>query len=373
MRSGGSSTASVSPTSTFKAEGIVDDEALGRLTIAEDASLREAMEAIDHGAVEIALVADSQGRLLGTLSDGDIRRALLSGATLTNAVGPYITTNPRTTPPSSSRVDVLEQMRAEALSQIPIVTGDGRLVGLHILHDLLGGRRLPNAAVIMAGGKGTRLGPLTQTVPKPMLRVAGRPILERLVLHLVGSGIRRIRISVNYLSHVIEDHFGDGRGFGAEIRYLRESPDRPQGTAGSLSLIEADDEAMARPLLLMNGDLVTDFSVSDLLESHEASGAVATIALGEYRHRIPYGVARLTGDRLAELVEKPIESWAVNAGIYVLDPSLLRRIPEAREYHVTELLGDCLRRGEPVNAWQLLSDWQDIGRPTEFERARGGL
>lgn len=351
----------------------MEDERLARLVIRQDASVREAMEAIDRGAAEIALMVDGGGRLVGTASDGDIRRALLSGVTLGDVVRPHVTTDPHTVSPTGSRAEVLDQMRARAISQIPIVTGDGRLVGLHVMRDLLGGQQRPNAAVIMAGGRGTRLGALTERIPKPMLKVAGRPILERLVLHLVGSGVRQIRLSVNYLSHVIEDHFGNGTDFGCDIRYLREDPDQPLGTAGSLSLIPPEDAALNAPLLVMNGDLVTDFSAAELLASHEESSAVATMALGAYDHRIPFGVARVEDGHLAGLVEKPVESWPVNAGIYVIDPALVARIPRDTEYHVTQLLDDCLARNERVNTWQFSSDWQDVGRPSELQQARGEL
>lgn len=247
---------------------MMDDAALRELVITEDATVRDAMQAIDQGTVEIALVVDAAGRLVAAVSDGDIRRALLGGTQLDDPVMPHATRNPKTTGPESSRAQILDQMRAQYISQVPIVDKNGRLIGLHVMRELLGGQRRPNAAVIMAGGRGTRLGSLTETTPKPMLKVAGRPILERLVLHLVGSGIRSLFLSVNYLAQVIEDHFGDGKDYGCEIHYLREDPDRPLGTAGSLALIDPESPARKAPLLVMNGDLVTDFSVPDLLASH---------------------------------------------------------------------------------------------------------
>lgn len=347
------------------------DENLGRLTIGSAASIREAMEAIDRGAAEIALLVDGNGRLLGTISDGDIRRALLSGASMSDAVLPRATTAPWIVGPASGRAEVLDLMRAHSVSQIPVVSDDGVLMGLHLLHDLVGGQRLPNSAVLMAGGRGTRLGDLTSAVPKPMLPVAGRPILERLILHLVGHGVRRIRIAVNYLADVIERHFADGSEFGCEIKYLVERPNQPLGTAGALALLDPDDPARSAPILLMNGDLVTDFSVGELIASHEASDAIATMAVSRYDHRIPYGVAEIEDGCLAMLREKPVKSWLVNAGIYLLEPSLIDRVPDNREYHVTDLLSDCLARDETVNVWELSSGWDDVGRPDDLRRARG--
>lgn len=352
---------------------MIDDDALRQLVITEGATVRDAMLAIDQGTVEIALVVDGAGRLVAAVSDGDIRRALLGGTQLDDPVMPHASRDPKTTGPESSRAQILDQMRAQHISQVPIIDADGRLVGLHVMRELLGGQRRPNAAVIMAGGRGTRLGSLTETIPKPMLKVAGRPILERLVLHLVGSGIRSLFLSVNYLAQVIEDHFGDGEDYGCEIRYLREDPDRPLGTAGSLALIDPDSPARKAPLLVMNGDLVTDFSVPDLLASHASSDAVATVALGDYDHRVPFGVVDVREGRVHRLVEKPVQTWPINAGIYVLDPSLIDRVSAEREYHVTALIDDCLRREEPVNAWELLTEWHDVGRPTQLQQARGQL
>lgn len=351
----------------------MEDEALARLLVTEDASVRQALEAIDRGAVEVALVVDSHGALVGTVSDGDIRRALLSGTSLEDRVAPYANRKPTTARPSNGRAEVLDQMRARAISQIPVIGDDGKLIGLHVMRELLGGHRRPNAAVIMAGGRGSRLGSLTASTPKPMLKVAGRPILERLVLHLVGSGVHRIFLSVNYLSHVVEEHFGTGDAFGCEIDYLREDPERPLGTAGSLSLLKGHDEALHAPLLVMNGDLVTDFLVSDLLTSHQQAGAIATLALGRYEHRIPFGVADAADGRLVRIVEKPVATWLINAGIYVLEPVLVDRISGDREYHVTALIEECLERGEPVNVWRSTTDWQDVGRPAELKQARGEM
>jgi NDP-sugar pyrophosphorylase family protein len=266
---------------------------------------------------------------------------------------------------------VLDLMRARSLAQIPVVDDRGRLVGLHVLRELLGTTERENWAVIMAGGRGTRLRPLTDHLPKPMVKVAGRPILERLVLHLVGSGVQRILLAVNYLAEVIEDHFGDGDAFGCHIDYLHEEPGRPLGTGGALGLVAESGLHPTAPLLVMNGDLLTSFSVHDLLRSHGDSGAVATVALRDYSHSISFGVAEVDGGRLRRFVEKPVASWLINAGIYVIEPDLLSRIPRGELFGLPSLLEDCLQRGEPVNVWQTNDEWQDIGRPAELRLARG--
>ena len=355
----------------------IDDERILALLLRPDASIREAMERIDEGAFEIALVVDDERRLRGTVSDGDVRRALLGGAAMDDPVAPYVSEQPVTVRPDAGRAAALDLMRARTISQVPEVDRDGRLRGLHLLHEVIGAPTLDMWAVVLAGGRGTRLGNLTDERPKPMLEVAGRPILERIVLHLVGSGIRRIVLSVGYLGEQIEEHFGDGSAFGCEISYLREDPDRPLGTGGPLRLLleqDEQDEQPDGPLLVMNGDLVTSFSVAGLLRAHEGGGAAMTLGVREYVHDVPFGVVRFDehdDGAVTAIDEKPTWAWPVNAGIYVVEPALLERIPAHRHYPITELAYDCLARGDRLQGWRVDGDWQDIGRPSELAAARG--
>ena len=239
---------------------------LSACLVPESGTLRDAMATLDRGARQIALAVDADGRLVGVVTDGDLRRALLGGAALGDPLGPRLNREFVNVTPGEGRPEVLDLMRARHVSAVPVVDGEHRPVGLHLLQEFVAPVERPNWAVIMAGGQGIRLRPLTESLPKPMLKVAGRPILERLILHLVGSGIRRVFISVNYLGHVIEDHFGDGSDFGCRIEYLREA--EPLGTAGSLSLLPTPTD----PVLVMNGDLVTSADVGHLLDFHEAGG-----------------------------------------------------------------------------------------------------
>ena len=218
----------------------------------------------------------------------------------------------------------------------------------------------------MAGGRGQRLRPLTDTIPKPMLKVAGRPILERIILHLVGFGIRRIFISVNYLSDLIEQHFRDGAAHGCAIEYLRER--EPLGTGGSLGLLP---ETPQHPLLVLNGDLVTQFDVGAMLAHHAAGRYRATVGVHKYAHTVPYGVIEIADGRVVHLCEKPTLRWPTNAGVYVLDPALLERIPADTLYPITALVEDCLEKGEPVGAFDLDEDWLDVGQHQELRHARG--
>ena len=354
----------------------VGDDTLSRILISPGASIRSAMTVIEEGSVRIALMVDDERRLLGTVSDGDLRRALLGGAGLQDSVDPFVNHDPVATTKETDRAAVLDLMRARDLTQIPEVDEDGRLLGLHVVHEVLGSSPKLNRAVILAGGRGTRLGELTTDLPKPMLRVAGRPILERLVLHLVGSGIRHIYLSVAHLAEQIRDHFGDGSELGCEIQYLFEDPSEPLGTGGPLGLLREQEGDLGLPVLAINGDLVASFSVQAILDAHTSHQAAMTIALREYAHDVPFGVAELDREGhglIADLVEKPRWAGLVNAGIYVIEPRLLDWIPRDTHYPITELVRACLAEGEPVAGWELRGDWQDVGRPVELARARGEL
>jgi dTDP-glucose pyrophosphorylase len=337
-------------------------------------SIREVMRTIDQGEAAIALVVGDDGRLQGTVSDGDVRRALLAGADLDDPVDPYIARDPVTVPEATDRAAVLDLMRARRLSQIPVIDMAGRLVRLHVMQEVLGAEERGNWAVVLAGGRGTRLGKLTASTPKPMLPVAGRPILEHIVLHLVGSGVRTVFLAVNYLAEQIRNHFLDGSNLGCRIHYLEEDPARPLGTGGPLRLLLDFEQQTQEPILVMNGDLITSFSVRSILEHHTRTCAKMTVALSEYAHDVPYGVVELNEREpalVADLLEKPRWNGLVNAGIYVVEPDLIRDIPEGANYPITDLAAACLHRGARVAGWRLTGDWHDVGHPRAFARARG--
>ncbi len=330
-------------------------------------TVEDAMRSLDRSSAEIALVVDASGVLLGTVTDGDVRRALLSGATLSAKAADCMNRNFASVGPSSGRAEVMDLMQARRLSGVPVVDEDGRLIGLHLLHELLGRSTRPNWAVVMAGGFGSRLWPLTEALPKPMLRVAGRPILERIVLHLVSFGIRRIFIAVRYLADVIEGHFGDGSKFGCQIEYLREP--EPRGTGGALALLPARPD---HPILVMNGDLVTQADVGRMLDFHEREQAAATIAVRSHFQTIPFGCLELDGVRVRQMEEKPRIAKLVNAGIYVVSPGLLARIPSGQEYPITDLFADMLSHGETVCGFEVEGDWIDVGQKEALRQARNG-
>lgn len=336
--------------------------------VAESGTLLDAMVALDRGSMQIALVVDPGRRLIGILTDGDIRRGLVRGAGLDAPITGFMNRAFASVDGRTTRVEVLELMQARRIHQMPIVDAAGRLVGVHLLHEVVQRDVLSNWAVVMAGGRGTRLGELTRSIPKPMLRVAGRPILERLVLHLVGAGVRRVFLSINYLGHLVEQHFGDGASLGCRIDYLREA--EPRGTGGALSLLPAPPSA---PLLVMNGDLVTQVDVAAMVRFHEAGEYAATIGTRVYTHDVPFGCIDVEGDRVMRFEEKPTLSRLVNAGIYVLSPTLVARVPATGAFPLPALFEDCLARGERLGAFGVDGDWIDVGRGEQLREARGEM
>ena len=341
---------------------------------ANSASVRDAMAAIAGGTASAAFAVTTDGLLVGVVTDGDIRRALLDGAALSDPVKPFIRSNPIIAKSQDSRSSVLDMMQARAISQVPIVNDAGQLVAVHLLRELLGRIDRPNLALILAGGRGTRLGTISNSLPKPMVSVAGRPILERIINHLLGYGISHIVISVGHLGDVIEGYCGNGSQFGCEITYLREDPVNPLGTGGPLGSLSRLFPEISEPVLVMNGDLVTQFDVAAMLAHHEQAGAVATVGAFPYTHEVPYGVLQVDeAGHINSIVEKPLRQELVNGGIYVFNPSVLRKVPTDTFFPMTQVLTDCIDGGDTVSVWSLNEDWIDVGRPQDLAKARGQI
>lgn len=341
-------------------------DCLARFIVRPGQTIRDAMQVISDNWRELALVTDESMRVLGVITDGDIRRGLLSGLTMASSAVSVMTREYVSVTPAADRAGVLDLMKARSIRQVPVLDAERRLVGIHFLEALIGRTEKPNAAVIMAGGEGRRLRPFTDTRPKPMMEVAGRPILERIVLHLVGYGIKRIFLSVNYLAHMIREHFGDGARFGCAIEYLHET--EPLGSGGALSLLP---QGIEHPLLVMNGDLVSQFDVSRMLDHHARERAEATLAARHHQVDIPFGVLEADGTRLVSLTEKPSAHYLINAGIYVLEPRLLQRIPCDRFYPITDLFDTLLKGDRRVAVYRIEEDWIDVGRREDLSRANG--
>lgn len=333
--------------------------------LAKQSTLHDAMSVLESPAFGVALIVDTNRRLQGILTDGDVRRALLSGATMDDWASRYANRSFVSVSPSMDRLAVIELMQARSIRAIPVVERTGTVVGLHLLHSLLGKERLPNVAVVMAGGKGTRLRPVTESVPKPMIEVAGRPILERIVYHLVSHGISRIYLSVNYMSHVIEDHFDDGTNFGCEIKYLRET--EPMGTAGCLSMLP---NSITDDVVVMNGDLIVQANLQSLLAHHRNRRNYATMGVRTYAHQVPFGCVDTIDGVITDLREKPVLEKKVNAGLYVLSPSAIAQIPTKR-FDMTELFQSAIQEQKQCGVFDIEGEWIDVGRHEDLSRARG--
>jgi dTDP-glucose pyrophosphorylase len=325
------------------------------------------MRAIDQNMREVVLVRDDEGCVVGVITDGDIRRGLLRGLTLAADASEVMTRVFVSVSTDLDRAAVLDLMRARSIRHVPVLDGDRRLVAIHFLRDLIGMTSKPNVAVIMAGGKGTRLRPYTNNLPKPMVLVAGRPILERVILHLVGHGLSRIYLAVNFMAETIQQYFGDGSAFGCRIEYLHET--KPLGTGGALSLLP---RPVNDPLLLLNGDQITNIDIGSLLASHSASGCVATMTVGPYQVPIPFGIVTEREGRLIAVEEKPTMSFLANRGLYVLEPSLLDAVPRDQDYPITQLFDLLLEAKRPINVCYSEDSWIDVGRPEDLRMARGG-
>ena len=333
--------------------------------VTPETTILVAMKKIDQYAIASVVVCRS-GVVDGILTDGDVRRAIIRGAALTDQIDTFYTRKFVSVSPGMCRADVLDMMQARSILQIPIVREDGTLHGIHTLHKLLGCDAKPNWAVIMAGGKGTRLGSLTTNMPKPMLKVAGRPILERIILHLVSHGIKTVFLSVNYLGYIIEEYFGDGERLGCKIEYLRE--DQPLGTGGALSLLPEKPEA---PVLVMNGDLVMQTNFNKMLDFHIKGAFYATMGLRPYVHEVAFGCVASKGDQVVRIEEKPVFQMNVNAGVYVLSPEAIKDVPSGQCYPITELFEAALRSNQRCGAYMIEEDWMDIGQPSQLMRANG--
>jgi dTDP-glucose pyrophosphorylase/CBS domain-containing protein len=337
-----------------------------------DATVRDAIATLERGALGIALIVDRDSRLLGTVTDGDIRRAILRNVSLEGNVSELLV-RPEGSPyarPITARYgtpddEILALMHIKSVHQIPLVDAEGQVLGLATMADLTRRRDLGIPAVVMAGGFGTRLHPLTETVPKPLLPVGDKPILERIIEGLCRHGICNIWLATHHQAERIRAYFGDGGQWGTEIRYLHE--EIPSGTAGALSLLP---ERFTTPFLLMNGDLLTRLNYRTLYQYHVDVGAVMTVCVKEQGFHLPYGVVEIANGMVQDLSEKPTNRFFVNAGIYVLAPQLLDSIPENCRYNVTELVQQLVREGRKVASFPIREYWLDIGQVPDYEQAQ---
>jgi dTDP-glucose pyrophosphorylase len=330
------------------------------------ATLQQVIRNLDESALQIVLVVSPDGVLLGTLTDGDVRRGLLRGLDLNSSIDAIICRESLVVPPQFGRDAVLQLMQANKIHQLPVVDEDQRVVGLHLWDDLLVPRQRPNLMVIMAGGIGTRLRPHTESCPKPLLPVCGKPILEHIIERARAEGVQHFVLANHYLGHMIEDYFGDGSRWKVKIDYLRE--ESPLGTAGAIGLLFPRPEA---PFLVSNGDVLTDIRYGELLDFHSRHGASATMAVRLHEWQHPFGVVKTRGVDIIGFEEKPVLRSHINAGVYVLDPHSLDLIGKDEHCDMPTLFARLQEKPTRTIVYPMHEPWLDVGRPDDLERAHG--
>lgn len=329
-------------------------------------TILKAIEIINAGALQIALVVDDAHKLLGTVSDGDVRRAILKGIAFDRPVSDIMFTKPTVANSHESRESIISTMKVKQLRQIPIVDQDGHVIGLDVWDDLIHLKERDNIVVLMAGGLGTRLGELTKDCPKPLLRVGNKPVLETILENCIEYGFKQFYFSVNYKADMVKEHFGDGSRWGVDIRYIEEK--KRLGTAGALGLLP---EVPTLPLLVMNSDVLTKINFKHLMEFHEEHKSVATMCVREYEFQVPFGVVQVDNHRMAGISEKPVQRFFVNAGIYVLSPESLAVIPKDSFFDMPTLFERLVDNKVETTVFPIHEYWLDIGRIEDFERANG--
>ncbi len=334
------------------------------IKITESVSIREAMRIIDTGAMKIAIVVDEEGKLIGTLTDGDIRRGLLRGMEMSDPIRDIFNSHPLSVKISDPKEKIIELAVSRKVFQVPVVDEDGRVIRMAEIDQLIKQEKHPNTVVLMAGGLGSRLKPLTDKTPKPMLPVGGKPILETVISRFKKHGYTKFVIALNYKGNIIRSYFGNGLTLGVDITYLEEN--QRMGTAGALGLL---DRSPDESFFVMNADILTLVDFESLMDFHNRNAADATMCIREYGMEVPYGVVRLNKENIVSIEEKPVQQFYVNAGIYVLTPQTLNLIPAGQPMDMTGLFEKAVERGMTTLSFPIREFWMDIGKPEDYERA----
>lgn len=343
---------------------------VSNLLIGPKDTLRKAMKGINDGSCGIALVVDEDQRLLGTITDGDVRRALLAGDGLDSSINHILKyktdaeyAQPVTAPDGTQVAELISLMTMHNVHQVPLIDARGRVVDLATLDGLVPNPSLDLTAVVMAGGAGTRLRPLTEGIPKPMLPVGDKPLMERIIEQLKTAGIHRVNITTHYKPEVIIEHFGDGQRFGVQITYVNEH--KPLGTAGGLGLMQSND-----PLLVINGDILTNLDYRAMMSFHRHNNADMTVGVRPYEFQVPYGVVETDGVHIRQLKEKPTVRYFINAGLYLLQPEMHRYIPKDERFDMTDLIDQLLAHDKRVVSFPIAEYWLDVGQHLDYEQAQ---
>lgn len=336
-----------------------------KVVVGSSESIKNVLKVIDKEAQKIALVVDNK-KLIGVVTDGDVRRGILKGIDLANPINQIMNSNPLSANAKLSTEDLKEIMQQNKILSLPLVDDNGILVGLESLYDTLNFEKRNNPIFIMAGGFGTRLSPLTDHCPKPMLEVGGKPMLERLINNFKSYGFYKFYISIHYLPEVIRSYFGDGSQFGIEITYIHE--EKPLGTAGALSLLPKS--LPKDPLIMINGDILTNVDFSRVIDFHVKKKNDATMCVREYSYQIPYGVINGNGKHIISMMEKPTKRFFVNAGIYVLSHHVVQSVKKNQRIDMPDLLQLHINDHQNILMFPIHEYWLDIGRMEDFQKAQ---
>lgn len=345
---------------------MIAEEKWREAVLPENTTIQVVISNLDKVAIKIVLVVNESGEFQGTISDGDVRRGLLRGLDLKSSIESVVFRNPLVVPPEVSRDTVRQLMILNKVQQIPVVNEQNNVVGLHLWDEITLSPVRPNLMVIMAGGKGTRLRPYTENCPKPMLQVAGKPMLEHIIERAKLEGFSQFVLAINYLGHLIEDHFGNGDRFHVRIDYLKEEV--PLGTAGALGLLDPHPEL---PLLVTNGDVLTDIHYGELLDFHSHYNAAATMAVRVHEWQHPYGVVNTDGIDIIGFEEKPVHRTHINAGVYALEPDVLNSIEINSHCDMPTLFERLQSKAKRTAAYPIHEPWLDVGRPEDLNKACG--
>lgn len=340
-----------------------------RLLIRPDEKIIRAIELLNDEAQRIVLVTDGDKKLLGTVTDGDIRRGLIQKINMDAPVSDIMFRTPRTAFVDDDPDIIFDIMKKHNLYQVPVLDKNGVVVDLKLLQSFIKKTHHDNAVFLMAGGFGKRLRPLTNDIPKPLLKVGNKPILQTILESFIKSGFSRFYISTHYKAEMVCKYFGNGDQWDVSIEYVNE--EHPLGTAGALGLLPK--KAICEPILMMNGDLLTKINYENLLQYHDESGGVATMCVREYDFQVPYGVVTTQNSKIKQIIEKPVHKFFINAGIYVLSPELIQNFEANCYKDMPDFLQEQIGAGKDVNVFPIHESWLDIGCLDDFERAQGRI
>lgn len=327
-------------------------------------NISDALKNLNQSGFQLIFLIDKDKRLIGTISDGDIRRGLLNGYLLSDEVIKIANLNPHKITSQENKLNIKEIMKKNRIRQIPIIDSQEKLLGIYIWDQDYGTKKMENSLLIMAGGRGTRLGDITKKIPKPMVDIGGKPILEHIITRAREQGFKKIIISIYYLGHVIKEYFGDGAQFDVEITYIEE--EQPLGTAGALSLLSPNPNL---DLFIVNGDLLTDINYKEMLQFHKINAGIATMAVRINEIQNPFGVVFTDGFRIIGYEEKPLFRNLVNAGIYVISPELIKNVEKNTFLNMPDLFEIARKKGFDTVAFPIHEDWIDVGHPQDLKKA----